>query len=182
MRLTRAAGWAALAVLIIAVAACGDSTATTATEPGASALTEELPPDETTTNDASPDESTTPTRNTGLREVTKDSVAVTPITIVENTAPKGGTPVAPPAIEVPAALESVVAMATSMLVEQTGAEPGDIVVTAADFAVWPDAGLGCPQPGIEYLQVQVEGSSVELFHDGKVYTFHSDGRRVVLCP
>jgi hypothetical protein len=47
--------------------------------------------------------------------------------------------------------------------------------------VWPDGSLGCPKPGMEYMQMQVPGWILELRYNGKTYTYHADSRRVVTC-
>jgi hypothetical protein len=47
---------------------------------------------------------------------------------------------------------------------------------------WPDASLGCPQPGMMYAQVVTPGYRVVLAAAGGRYEYHSDsGRRVVYC-
>jgi hypothetical protein len=43
--------------------------------------------------------------------------------------------------------------------------------------VWPDGGLGCPQPGMAYTQVMVEGYRIQLRYDGQVYNYHGGGGR-----
>jgi hypothetical protein len=41
--------------------------------------------------------------------------------------------------------------------------------------IWPDKGLGCPQPGMGYLQVQVDGLLIRLRAAGQIYHYHTDG-------
>ncbi len=53
----------------------------------------------------------------------------------------------------------------------------EIEVVRAEPVVWSDAGLGCPQPGMRYLQVPVEGALIELSAAGQVYRYHTGGRR-----
>ena len=53
---------------------------------------------------------------------------------------------------------------------------------SAAFVVWPDKGLGCPQHGMEYLQVQVDGTLIELEAGGERYRYHSgETRPPFLC-
>lgn len=48
--------------------------------------------------------------------------------------------------------------------------------------VWPDGSLGCPQPGMVYPQVQVDGLRIRLRAGGQVYVYHSGGtRQPFLC-
>ena len=42
---------------------------------------------------------------------------------------------------------------------------------------WPDGSLGCPQPGMAYPQVQVDGLLIRLSIGGQVFNYHSGGRR-----
>jgi hypothetical protein len=46
---------------------------------------------------------------------------------------------------------------------------------------WPDAGLGCPQPGRSYAQLETRGFLIELEAGGRTYPYHSDMQRVVPC-
>jgi hypothetical protein len=41
--------------------------------------------------------------------------------------------------------------------------------------VWSNKGLGCPQPGIEYLEVPVDGLLIRLSAAGQIYHYHTDG-------
>ena len=57
-----------------------------------------------------------------------------------------------------------------------------IKVVSAEAVEWPDAGLGCPRPGMAYIQVPQDGMRIELAVDGKVYDYHSGrGRPPFLC-
>lgn len=46
---------------------------------------------------------------------------------------------------------------------------------------WPNSSLGCPQPGMSYLDVIVPGFLVSLMADGKPYTVHVGNGRAVVC-
>lgn len=60
---------------------------------------------------------------------------------------------------------------------------GDIVAIDAVWAVtWPDGSLGCPQPGMAYPQVLVEGILVLFRANGQEYRYHGDGQQALfLC-
>jgi hypothetical protein len=48
--------------------------------------------------------------------------------------------------------------------------------------VWPDASLGCPQPGMAYAQVLTPGYLIILSAGGEDYEYHaSTGTQVVHC-
>lgn len=46
---------------------------------------------------------------------------------------------------------------------------------------WPDSSLGCPQPGMMYLQVITPGFKVELTTGQDLYPVHIGGTRAVVC-
>ena len=53
-----------------------------------------------------------------------------------------------------------------------------ISVTAVD---WPDASLGCPEPGKKYAQVVTPGYKIVLEANGQQYAYHSGGTDFILC-
>lgn len=61
--------------------------------------------------------------------------------------------------------------------------PADrIQVVAVEEVNWPDASLGCPQPGMAYIQVITPGFKVTLTASGQQYEVHTDLRgRAVMC-
>lgn len=57
-----------------------------------------------------------------------------------------------------------------------------IVIQSAEAVEWPDASLGCPQPGMMYAQVITPGYRIVLTAQGQDYVYHSDQKRVIACP
>jgi hypothetical protein len=53
-----------------------------------------------------------------------------------------------------------------------------VTVEAVD---WPDASLGCPEPGKMYAQMITPGYQITLLARGKEYTYHSNLGDVFLC-
>ena len=51
----------------------------------------------------------------------------------------------------------------------------EIKVLEARAVVWPDASLGCPQPGMVYAQAVQEGLLIRLQAGGEMYIYHSGG-------
>lgn len=43
-----------------------------------------------------------------------------------------------------------------------------------DEVLWPDASLGCPQPGNVYAQTQTSGYLIKLEHNGNEFEYHAD--------
>lgn len=57
-----------------------------------------------------------------------------------------------------------------------------ISVVEAAAVSWPNSAMGCPQPGMAYLQVPTDGSRIILEADGRRYDYHYGGRRgLFLC-
>ncbi|MFN2228100.1 MAG: hypothetical protein ACK2UY_17385 [Anaerolineae bacterium] len=58
-----------------------------------------------------------------------------------------------------------------------------IEVVRAESVVWADGSLGCPEPGVSYLQVQTHGYRVVLAHGGQTFDYRAteDGY-FRLCP
>lgn len=79
-------------------------------------------------------------------------------------------------------LSPFVEQAVADLAARLGTTPDRIEVISATLVTWPDSSMGCPQPGMEYLQALQDGSLIELGHDGRVYRYHSGGNRTpFLC-
>ena len=55
------------------------------------------------------------------------------------------------------ALQKTVAQAQADLARRLHIEGNDMTLVDVQSVTWPDGGLGCPQPGMEYTQVQVDG-------------------------
>ncbi|MCG8349778.1 MAG: hypothetical protein MI924_18595 [Chloroflexales bacterium] len=62
------------------------------------------------------------------------------------------------------------------LADRTGAERSAIVTVASEFTTWNDGSLGCPQPGMEYTQAQVDGYRVVLRVGATEYDYRSSTR------
>jgi hypothetical protein len=61
------------------------------------------------------------------------------------------------------------------LAQRLGIPLEQIELVSMEEVTWPDASLGCPQPGMLYKQVQVDGTLIRLDVAGKVYEYHSGG-------
>ncbi|MFK8024472.1 MAG: hypothetical protein AB8G26_10975, partial [Ilumatobacter sp.] len=58
---------------------------------------------------------------------------------------------------------------------------GDAVtVLSARAVTWPDSSLGCPIPGMQYLQVLTDGTEVVLEAGGETYRY-TGGTPLALC-
>ena len=74
-------------------------------------------------------------------------------------------------------LEGLVQAAIDDLADRLGVPAETIEVVSAGAVRWPDRSLGCPQPGMVYPQVCVDGARIELSCGGTGYAYHSGGSR-----
>lgn len=80
------------------------------------------------------------------------------------------------------AADPAIAAARQLLVDELGADPQAIRIVRVEDVAWPNSALGCPKPGMMYMQVITPGYRITLEHGGQHYTVHTDrGRRAVRC-
>ena len=69
--------------------------------------------------------------------------------------------------------EPLITMAREDLAHRLSIAEGEIEVLEAKAVVWPDASLGCPQPGMAYAQVLQDGLLIRLGAEGRIFSYHS---------
>jgi hypothetical protein len=72
-------------------------------------------------------------------------------------------------------------LAVADLAAKLSVSPDAITVKVLEPTDWPDAGLGCPQPGMMYGQVITPGYRIVLEVDGKSYEYHTGGGGIMRC-
>ncbi len=95
-------------------------------------------------------------------------------TITKEKAMSSSTPIPPP---LDYGLQSFVRQAQEDLAKRLAVPVDQIELVEVRDVVWPDKGLGCPQPGMAYAQVLVEGLLIRLRAGGQLYAYHSGGSR-----
>lgn len=80
-----------------------------------------------------------------------------------------------PEPKVSRAMQGFVDLAIADLASRLDIPAADITVTLAEHVVWPDGSLGCPQPGMVYTQVLVDGSRAILQVGQTSYSYHGGG-------
>ncbi len=80
-----------------------------------------------------------------------------------------------------AAAARLAELARRDLAARLGIDADAVKTTSVRPQSWPDASLGCPEPGRSYAQVVTPGFLIELAAEGKTYRYHSDLKRVVPC-
>lgn len=79
-------------------------------------------------------------------------------------------------------MESLVEKAREDLAQRLSITISEISLLEAREVVWPDASLGCPQPGMAYKQVPEDGALIILQVEGLNYNYHAGGSRgLFLC-
>jgi hypothetical protein len=84
-------------------------------------------------------------------------------------------------IELPAGAEALVTLAQQDLARRLDLASDVIRAASVEAAEWPDASLGCPQPGEMYAQVITPGFRIVLEAQGVSYEYHADSERRVIC-
>lgn len=75
-----------------------------------------------------------------------------------------------------------VTQAKQDLAKRLSVSPDQIELVNFTPVTWPDGSLGCPEPGMMYTQMLVEGYRIQLRSGGRVYEYHGGGTRVpFLC-
>jgi hypothetical protein len=130
------------------------------------------PPSATPKETAVPDETETP-----------QPPAASPIRTARPAPAVDQVPQAPTAAavvgEVPADL---LAKILADAAQRSGVDAAAIVVQKGVAVEWNDSSLGCPQPGIAYMQVITPGYQVVLEAGAATYDYHANARgRFILC-
>jgi len=68
-------------------------------------------------------------------------------------------------------------LAKEDLAERLNVSVDDIGLVEFALVTWGDPSLGCPQPGMKYKQVPVDGYLIRLAYEGQVYNYHGSGSR-----
>ena len=82
---------------------------------------------------------------------------------------------------VPLLAEPLVAQAKQDLAGRLTLDQTAIKVTDVESVQWRDSSLGCPQQGMQYLQVITPGYLIRLEAAGQSYEYHSSLTQVVYC-
>jgi len=82
----------------------------------------------------------------------------------------------------PPQAETAVRAAIDDLASKRGLAPESVQVVSVTAEEWQDTSLGCPQPGMHYAQIIVQGYGIVLTAGGQQVEYHSDRHgHVVTC-
>lgn len=80
------------------------------------------------------------------------------------------------------AQRELIDQARADLAQRLSVAPEALGFVAFEAVTWPDAGLGCPEPGLAYTQVQVDGYRITFGQGKRMFTYHGGaGRGPFLC-
>lgn len=68
-------------------------------------------------------------------------------------------------------------LAVADLAERLDVSPDQIDVLSVEEVTWRDRSLGCPRPGMMYVQALTPGNRIVLEYGGRRYEYHSGGMR-----
>ena len=102
------------------------------------------------------------------------SATAPPASKPEKTSDQDATP---PTLEpaYPTGVISLIDQAKNDLARRQSLSLAEIETISFESKVWPDSSLGCPQPGMNYLQVLKEGYLIRLQVGDQVYNYHAIG-------
>jgi hypothetical protein len=83
-----------------------------------------------------------------------------------------GSPAPPTETIVTNPADHRVAAAIADLATREGVDPAEVTVVESKDVTWSDGSLGCPQPGMSYIQAITEGHLAVLEVNGQVFEYH----------
>ncbi len=136
--------------------------------------------------EASPTRPPAPARDDALPSPTSPASPIeTPQPRLTPTAPRPGqTPPLETRPTRPPQAQDAVEAARAFLADHLEVPVAQIQLLYVEPQTWPDAGLGCPEPGQAYAQVVTPGYRLVLQVGTRQYEVHTDrsAKHVVLCP
>jgi hypothetical protein len=82
-----------------------------------------------------------------------------------------------------ATMDPVATRALQHLSAETGIQQDAMTIVSREEREWPSSALGCPQPGMMYLDVITPGFLLVVEAEGEQYNLHSDveGNNIIIC-
>lgn len=172
--LGRLSFFACLCLVLLTLAACGESTSTATSQPTTAPATTSAP----TTASPTTAGTTAPTPTLGNPLGGKTPGATGGAATGGATKP-GGTPL--PGI--PDEIKKSYALISADLAKRSNLSPTSFQVTGYSTETFPDSALGCPDPSMMYTQVLTPGYTILVTAGGQNYDYRSNlaGTHIVLC-
>lgn len=110
------------------------------------------------------------------------SVLVLALGLTACSSSLGSQPAPTPAPAWPAEADTAVRAAIQDMAAKLQVKPDAVQVISVSATDWSDTSLGCPQPGMFYAQIIVQGYTLVLASGGQQVEYHADKKgRVVTC-
>jgi hypothetical protein len=105
-----------------------------------------------------------------------EAITVTTTQTVAVSPTEGETTQMPPSLPTPAdpGLQRLIEKAKEDLAQRLSISLTQIRLVESTEVEWSDSGLGCPQPGMDYLQVITPGYLILLEVNAQTYEYHSN--------
>ena len=176
---------------MLTMANCGSSTTTTSSATTVTTATADssttqgsVAAGSSTVATSDPADTTLASSNTAPRTTSPGLTATRGSAVV---APGRATPATEGArtavsISIDTSLQATIDLAVADLAKELQVDASAITTVSAKSVEWPDKSDGCPQPGMSYSQVPVDGVQIVLSSNGTSYEYHSGGSRTpFLC-
>jgi hypothetical protein len=75
------------------------------------------------------------------------------------------------------AMQKLIDVARRDLASKLNIPETEIETLSAEYVTWRDSSLGCPEAGVEYMQVLTDGSRIRLRANHRSYHYHGGGER-----
>ena len=164
-----------VALLAVALAACGTSAVDVVDADGQTSPVPEAPP--TTTATAGDLDGAAEDPLPVVREDTGGSTALNPPVSASDAEQRTSVTTMPHAADDGGVPEAYLAAVIADAAARAGVEASAVLVAEAYPTDWPDSSLGCPTPGMAYTQVITPGYHVVLEAAGRQFDYRmtSDG-------
>lgn len=114
------------------------------------------------------------------RQIKNERVDIQPTPTATVPPPKPTIPSPPPLIE-QKTLQNLTAEARADLAERLSISQAEMTTKQTQSVTWNDSSLGCPEPGMMYLQMLTPGYKILLEAQNQEYDYRASLRHVKLC-
>lgn len=108
----------------------------------------------------------------------RDTSSLAPASVRPSLIPEAGASLSPGTLNLP---QSVIDPVVADIAKTAGVPVGEVVVVSAEPVVWPDGSLGCPQPGLAYTQIVVDGYKIVATAGGDTFDYRGTGNSFRRC-
>lgn len=110
-----------------------------------------------------------------------ETATESPITTPVGGGSPGNVEKGPTQVPIPSGAEELVDLVRQDLAERLGIAKDQIRMVSVESVEWGNSGLGCPKPGMGYLDVMTPGYAIVLRAAGQEWDYHTGPDQFVLC-